>query len=110
MAEAYWRSGDERSAAQTLEAAVQRTPQHGALHYALALSQIRSKQYPAALESLRRSVAYAPESGQYIYTYAVALDQLGKPQEARQFLIQAIQKRPDDSTLIALARSWGMIR
>jgi tetratricopeptide (TPR) repeat protein len=111
LADFYRSLGDETEAEKILRRAAGITPDNAAVHHALGLSLVRQKRNDAALEELRQAAALAPESEQYVYVYAVALNSAGKQEQAIMVLQGAHNQHPYNreilSALAAFHRDMG---
>jgi tetratricopeptide (TPR) repeat protein len=94
------RDGEGR---QLLEQAIKLAPQVAAAHHSLGLLLIRQRQYPAAELSLQRAAELDPANSRYGYVYAVALNSLGKPQQALSELQRLLQQQPGNAELLNFA-------
>src|SRR4029434_2897634 len=56
-----------------LRAGITRQPKAAALYHSLGLAQVRQKDLPGALASLKRALDLAPKETRYSYVYAVGL-------------------------------------
>lgn len=78
--------GGEKSPLHWLDAAIARAPRQGLGYYARGLFKVRQGQYEAALTDLARAAALDPGNTDWQYTYAVALENMGRGQEAIEHL------------------------
>ncbi len=86
-----------------LRDAVKRTPNEAALQEALALSLVRQKRKPEALQVLARAQTLPSATSHTSYLYAVSLADAGRAREAIAVLEAASRKRGDRDALLALA-------
>jgi len=82
---------------------VKRTPNEAALQEILALSLVRQKRKPEAVQVLARARALPSATSYTSYLYAVALADAGRRPEAIKVLEAAARKRGDRDVLLALA-------
>jgi Flp pilus assembly protein TadD len=95
-------SGEE-SAEATLRAGIARNPDAGQLYHALGLSLVRQQRRAEGLTALARAATLAPEDPRMGFVYAVALHDLGRPEEALRVLSQVLARHPwDRETLLTL--------
>lgn len=92
--------GDEAGAAEQLEAGLRHRPEAADLHHALGLSHVRQRQPDLAEQHLRRAAALAPDIARHAYVLAVALNDWGKPAQARRVLRGALEAHPRDPDLL----------
>jgi tetratricopeptide (TPR) repeat protein len=93
----------EASAEATLRAGIARNPDAGQLYHALGLSLVRQQRRAEGLTALARAATLAPEDPRMGFVYAVALHDLGRPEEALRVLSQVLARHPwDRETLLTL--------
>jgi predicted Zn-dependent protease len=91
-----------------LRAGIARQPKAAALHHSLGLLQVRQKNLPGALASLKRATELAPENTRYSYVYAVALHSSGNSEAAITRLKNIVADHPADrDALEALASFYN---
>jgi tetratricopeptide (TPR) repeat protein/nitrate/TMAO reductase-like tetraheme cytochrome c subunit len=93
--------------AQVLRTGLAHVPDAASLHHALGLLEVRRKNLPAALESLRRAAELAPDDARFAYVWAVALEQAGRRPEARAAVDAALRHSPGDRGLRELRSQLG---
>lgn len=93
-------TGRAAEAEQCLQAGIQKVSSNASLHHALGLLNIRQKQYPKALLSLRNAVTLAPSMSQYQYLYAMVTADLSSPDRGLEILQKALQKQPNNEQLL----------
>jgi Flp pilus assembly protein TadD len=91
-----------------LKEGLQRLPESAELHHSLGLLAIRQKNIPQALNYLRRAIELAPGQSRFSYVYAVALQGIGRRDEARSVVKSALSLVPNDPRLTALQRELGI--
>ena len=86
-------------------------PGNAAVQYALGLYLVRKRDYPRALDLLRRAHELRPDDARYAYVYAVALNSSGAAGEAMALLEQTLRQHPADRdvlmALVSMARDSG---
>jgi tetratricopeptide (TPR) repeat protein len=82
-----------------LRAGITRQPKAAALYHSLGLAQVRQKDLPGALASLKRALDLAPKETRYSYVYAVALQSAGREREAVTTIEAALKRAPGDRAL-----------
>jgi Flp pilus assembly protein TadD len=87
-------TGDLPAAALALAEAVQLDPSHAAAWYNLGLAQHAAKEPDAALQSLQRGEAAAPDDPRIPYARATVLMQLNRRAEALDAARRALDARP----------------
>ncbi|MFG1296639.1 tetratricopeptide repeat protein [Xanthobacter variabilis] len=103
LADLYRTQGREQEAEAVLRDAIAHAPTSGEAQHALGLSLVRQKRLVAALDALGRAVALAPDTPRYAYVYAVALQTVGRGDDARRVAREALERTPFDADLLALA-------
>ncbi len=78
------------------------------LRYGHALSLVRMKDMDAAIAELQKSVELEPANVQYRTTWAVALDSVGRTDEAFDMLRKAIDSGAPDAALIDAGVRYGL--
>jgi tetratricopeptide (TPR) repeat protein len=101
LAEQYRARGLESEAEKVLRAGVAKLPNAGALHHALALVLVRQKRYADALKELAEAARLDPGNARYAYVQAVALNDMGRPQQALKVLEAALKRQPYDRDLLS---------
>lgn len=77
-----------------LLAAINQQPDAGAPYHALGLLYVRQKKINDALVALQKSVELEPTNSHYKYVHAVALNSVGRYEEAIKILTKALNQRP----------------
>lgn len=102
LADLYRAQSRELEAIGVLQDGLSNAPGDAALHHALGLALVRSGDQEAALESLSKSVALAPEEPRYAYVYAIGLNSAGQAQQAVAVLASSVERHPTDIDLLQL--------
>lgn len=95
--------GSEDMAADLLQRALAVAPDSALVQYSMGLSEVRRKNYAAALGYLRAAVATDNAIPQHHYVLAVALQNQGDINAALQVLSEALERWPYDYTLLSTA-------
>ncbi len=103
LADLMRQTGRDQEGEALLRDAVKRAPNEAALQEALALSLVRQKRKPEALQVLARAQKMPSATGHTSYLYAVSLADAGRTREAIAVLEAAAGKRGDRDVLLALA-------
>ncbi len=82
-------SGNHDDALRYLERATLAAPGLGALHHELGLARVRVGDNVGALTALREAYEIQPDSPRFVYVYGVALNSLGRSDEAIAMLTTA---------------------
>ena len=103
--------GRDEEGAELLKKAMAIEPGNAAVQYALGLYLVRKRDYPRALDLLRRAHELRPDDARYAYVYAVALNSSGAAGEAMALLEQTLRQHPADRdvlmALVSMARDSG---
>lgn len=102
LADLLRQTGRDAEGETLLREGLSRQPKAAALHYSLGLLQVRRKNLPAALASLKRATELAPDDARFAYVYAVALDSTGRTREARVVVEAGLKRVPGDPSLNTL--------
>jgi tetratricopeptide (TPR) repeat protein len=104
-------AGGETAAEATLRAGLRAVPKAAPLHHALGLSLVRQNRQADGLAALGRAARLAPDDARFVYVYAVALHDTGRPKEALRELERVVRRHPDDRdarlALVAYRREAG---
>jgi tetratricopeptide (TPR) repeat protein len=111
LADLYRALDDDAQGEKVLRQALLEVADNPQLHYALGLLLVRRKQLDMAIEELNKASLLAEDEARYAYTYAVALNAAGKPDEAILTLRQAHDRHPNNTdiliALVAFNRDQG---
>ena len=103
--------GMDAQGADLLRKAIALEPENAAAHHALGLLLVRQHAYADAVAELRRASELAPDNARFVYTYAIALNSTGAPDEALALLQGAHTKFPTDlailMALLSISRDRG---
>lgn len=100
LADLYRLIGKDDDAVRTLEAGLQLSPNSADLHHALGLALARTKRLPEALDHLARAVELSKQRLRYVYVYGVALNSVGRGDEALAVLKAAHERHSGDPELL----------
>ncbi len=100
LADLYRATGRESDGEQALHQALAIAPDDAGVQHALGLHQVRQRRYDAGLESLRKGMELAPRIPRYRFVYAVALNDLGRGDEARQLLLAGHEAMPASAEIL----------
>ena len=103
LADLLRQTGRDREGEALLRDAAKRAPGEAALQEALALSLVRQKRKPEALQVLARAQGLPSATGHTAYLYAVSLADAGRRREAIAVLEASARRRADRDVLLALA-------
>ena len=107
LADLYRQQGNETKGQEMLKQALKVNPKASEVHYALAMSQIRSKQKQATLESLKKATDFAKNNASYAYTYALLLQDQKQLDEAIRYFEKAYSITPNNPDIsYSLAQSY----
>lgn len=100
LADLHRALGEEPQSAAALAEGLKQVPGNATLLYFSGLQRIRAGDSKAALALLRESTAADPREAQYAYAYALALDAVGKLEEATAVVTHALQSSPYSPQLL----------
>ena len=100
LADLYRELGRESEAEAELEAGLAADPESADLHFALGLARVRGQRLETAIQSLARAAELAPEHSRYAYVYGIALDGVGRTEEALPVLETAQGRDPANRDLL----------
>lgn len=96
-------AGNETASESILRKALAGNLDNPAILHALGLSLVRQKRIDEALLNLRTAADTGRDEARYAYTYIVALNDTGQPQQALLHLKTALARHPYDRNLLATA-------
>ena len=102
LGDLYRQTGRDAEGETLLREGLTRQPKSAALHHSLGLLQVRQRNLPAALASLKLATELAPADTRFRYVYAVALHSGARTREARAVIEAGLKRAPGDPGLNAL--------
>ncbi|MEP9388855.1 tetratricopeptide repeat protein [Mesorhizobium sp. KR9-304] len=108
LAELYRATGQNEKSQSTYADAIKISPEDPLLRYGHALSLVRAKDMAGAIDELETSVRLAPTNAQYRTTLAIALDSVGRTEDAFGMLDQAIKGGAVDANMLGTAIQFGL--
>ena len=103
IAQVYALEGRDRDGERILREALARMPESADLHHALGLNLVRQRRTGEALPEFASAARIDPANARYAYVQAIALNAIGKPDEAIKTLEASHARNPADrDTLLAL--------
>jgi predicted CXXCH cytochrome family protein len=108
LAELYRATGQQEKSESTYAEAIRISPEDPMLRYGHALSLVRANNMGAAIGELEASVRMAPGNAQYRTTLAVALDSVGRTDDAFELLGEALVNGSADANLLGVAIPYGL--
>lgn len=106
LAELYRSQNKAELEKQTLERAVKAVPTSDIVYYSLGMLNIRQQNKPAAVKLFRKASDLSPSNAQNWYIHALALDNIGKTQNAITVLKEGLS-HVRDRRLIELGMSFS---
>ena len=85
---------------KVLRQAIATDDRNAAAHHALALLLVRRRDVPQAVSEFERASTLAPENVQYAYVYGVALNSVGRTDDALEVLRSAYERQPGEPSLL----------
>jgi Flp pilus assembly protein TadD len=85
---------------RTLQDAIALGPQNASAHLALGLAPVRQKLYQEPLDQLAQATRLAPGDARFSNVYGIALKSLGKRDESRAIIRDALERHPWDGPLL----------
>jgi len=96
------------AAGKILLDAVRRFPTDADILHALGLLEVRRKNYDSALEFLKSASEYGSNNSQYRYIYAVALHDLGQPDQSIKELQAALAISAYSSNILFALTTYSL--
>jgi len=96
LADMYRAQGQEARVQETLDRGLRALPAEGALHYALGLHYVRSKNAKSGMKELEQATKLAPDDPVFAYGYAVGLYSQGNKEAALSFLQKRLAQHPNE--------------
>ena len=100
LADLYRRTNRDQLGREVLEDALQRYPDLAQVNYAIGLFNVRQGDQEGAMQFLKRAASLAPEEAHYSYVYGIALNSNNRPDEARAYLVSALERHPYDRDIL----------
>jgi predicted CXXCH cytochrome family protein len=100
LADLYRRLQREADAEQLLRDGIATVESPAPLHHSLGLSLVRQGRKDEAVEQLRLAALLAPDAPRFAYVYAVALQDVDRPEDAAAVLEVALRSHPNDPDLV----------
>ncbi|WP_425336245.1 multiheme c-type cytochrome [Sinorhizobium garamanticum] len=108
LAEFYRFAGQNGKSEHAYSSAVEAMPDSAELRYGHALALVRLKTIPDAVTELEAAVTLEPGNTRYRTTLAIALDSIGRTEEAFSLLAHAIDRQVRDADLFGAAIQFGL--
>ena len=108
LAELYRATGQNEKSESTYAEAIKISPEDPLLRYGHALSLVRAKDMTGAIGEFEASVRLAPANAQYRTTLAIALDSVGRTDDAFDLLGEALANGSADANLLGTAVQYGL--
>ncbi len=88
----FAQQGQLERAISLYQAVIAQDPSRAEAHFGLGLARFKAKDHPGGLQSLARAVELAPDNAAFHYRYGQALLELGRAEEGKAQLQQALQR------------------
>jgi Flp pilus assembly protein TadD len=108
LANLYANSGRQPEAEQILESGISQVADNASLYHALGLQWVRQQRTEDALMMLGKAAAAAPEVARYSFVYAVALHDLGDPEQSIVILEHALTRHTGDAQIISALYNYSV--
>jgi predicted CXXCH cytochrome family protein len=108
LAEFYRATGQDEKSERAYAEAIAISPDQADLRYGHALSLVRRKALPSAIDELERAVSLDPRNSRYRTTLAIALDSVGRTTDAFAMLDQPISGSGTDANQLGTAIQFGL--
>ena len=108
LAELYRMTGQNEKSESTYVEAIAKSPEDALLRYGHALALVRAKDLMAAIEELETSVRLAPANARYRTTLAIALNSVGRTEDAFEVVGTALVDDGSNVDLLGTAISLGL--
>jgi len=96
----YYYTDSPDRAIKTFRRALDAFPRFEASRKNLALTLLKTEQYPEALDESLKLIAMKPDVIEYIYIHALALLQNQKPEQSLTFLKKGLEAAPNNTNLL----------
>ena len=100
LADFYRGTGQEEKSEPLFKKALRLSPDSGAAYHSYGLFLVRKQNYDGALPYLKAAVGKNDALPRYAYVYAVALDSIGRADDAVKILIKANERWPNQYNLL----------
>lgn len=107
LADVYRTQQNPAKVKETLDLGVKNIPTSDSIQYAYGLYLVRQKQLSAAINYIKKAMELDKTNSRYLYTYALALDGLGKTRQGLNLLKARINSYQDKSQLVELGLYFG---
>ncbi|MCY1745384.1 tetratricopeptide repeat protein [Ensifer sp. SL37] len=108
LAELYRATGQNDKSERAYAEAILISPDHADLRYGHALSLVREHAMAEAIRELNEAIRLDPGNAPYKTTLAIALDSLGRTEEALVLLGRAVGRGELDANLLGTAINYGL--
>lgn len=108
LAELYRATGQNDKSERAYAEAIAISPDHADLRYGHALALIREKAMAEAIRELNEAIRLDPGNARYKTTLAIALDSLGRTEDAFDLLARAVAGGELDANLLGTALNYGL--
>ncbi|MER2492778.1 cytochrome c3 family protein [Catenovulum sediminis] len=88
LADIYRAQQNNAMVASVLQKGIANLPKSASIRYSYALHLVRVKNYEQALEQAKQASGLEPQNSQYLYTYALLLDNLQQTKQAVKLLLK----------------------
>lgn len=108
LAELYRATGQNEKSERAYAEAIASSPGQADLRYGHALSLVRQKALPEAIRELEEAIRLDPSNTRYKTTLAIALDAVGRTEDAFMMLDLAVAGGETDDTVLGAAIQYGL--
>jgi len=108
LAELYRAAGQNEKSERAYAEAIAISPDEPDLRYGHALSLVRGKAMPEAIRELEAAVRLDPGNSGYRTTLAIALDSVGRTEDAFAMLDEAVAGGATDANLLGTTIQFGL--
>lgn len=108
FAELYRATGQNDKSERAYAEAILILPNHADLRYGHALSLVRENAMAEAVGELNEAIRLDPSNARYKTTLAIALDSLGRTEDAFDLLGRAVANGELDANLLGTAINYGL--
>jgi len=108
LGELYRAAGQNEKSEQAYAEAIAISPDQADLRYGHALSLVRQKAMPDAIRELEIAVSLDPGNSRYRTTLAIALDSVGRTEDAFAMLDQAVAGGETDANMLGITIQFGL--